>query len=106
VKVEEKLNKKYEQRQRGRGGKFQRDRTYSRGERSYVEQNKKDSPFKKEDKDNSTYRRDDRNFYHKENPNSYLSERYRREERGFDKRTFRGTLSKVVLPSTPIISFN
>lgn len=82
LKVEEKLNKIHEQRQRGRGGRFSRGifqggRGYFRGRGTCTDQNKD----KEVSKDGSLYSKDDRNFYWRRESDGYQNEGFGKDDR-------------------------
>lgn len=60
-----------------------------------MEESKDKDSYNKEERDTNSYQigRDDRNYYHHNRGgyNSYPNDGYQRDEKGNDKRTFRGT---------------
>lgn len=87
LKAEENLNKRHEQRRRGRGGRFQRGRTFIGGRGSFVDQNKD----KEVSKNDNLYHRDDGNSYQRGGYGGYQNEGYRKDDRAQEKRVFKGT---------------
>lgn len=82
LKAEEKLNKRHEQKQRGRGGRFSKERfqggrSYSGGRGPCIDQSKD----KEVSRDGSSYQKDDRIFYRRREPDGHHNESYGKDDR-------------------------